>query len=101
MEMKRYQAGIEDFEKADSLVFGISTDDLEQNKKFAESLNLDFSLLSDTEGSVASKYGVLIEGRNMAKRVTFVIGQDGKIAYVAEGAEAMDPTKAAEACDKL
>ncbi len=99
--MKQYQAGIDEFTENDALVFGISTDALSKNKEFAESLNLDFPLLSDEEGSVAKAYGVLIEGRNMANRVTFVVGKDGKIAYIAQGKEAMDPTAAVSACSQL
>ncbi len=99
--MKRYQSGISDFTESDSLVFGISTDALEENTRFAESLDLDFVLLSDEDGTVANEYGVLMEGRTMAKRTTFVIDKEGKIAYVAEGREAMDPTAAASACAKL
>ncbi len=99
--MKRYQSGISEFTKSDSLVLGISTDELARNQEFATSLDLAFPLLSDHDGSVAKKYGVLIEGGSMAKRTTFVVGKDGKIAYIAEGGEAMDPTAAASACSQL
>ena len=101
MQMKGYQAGISEFSEASSAVFGISTDDQARNTEFAESLDLEFVLLSDTKGEVASAYGVHLEGPNMAKRVTFVVGQDKKIAYVGEGREAMDPNFAAGACAKL
>ena len=99
--MKRYQSGISDFIESDSIVFGISTDELARNQEFADSLELDFVLLSDEDGAVARDYGVLMEGPNMAKRTTFIVGKDGKIAYIAEGREAMDPTAAAGACSKL
>ena len=101
MEMKRYQGGISDFLEHDALVFGISTDPLERNQEFAESLGLEFPLLSDEDGTVARRYGVLREGSKMASRTTFVIGRDGKIAYVARGGAAMDPNAAAGACAKL
>lgn len=99
--MKGYQAGISDFTGNDSVVFGISTDALETNKEFAESLDLEFILLSDVEGAVADSYGVLIEGRNMANRTTFVVDKDGKIAFVEEGMGALDPASAAGACASL
>ncbi len=60
--------------------FAASVDDAETNKKFAESLNLDYPILSDPETSVAEAYGVLREG--YAARHTFYIGADGKILYV-------------------
>jgi peroxiredoxin Q/BCP len=99
--MKRYQSGISEFTESDALVFGISTDELARNQEFAKSLDLGFALLSDQDGTVAREYGVLMEGASMAKRTTFVVGKDGKIAFIAEGREAMDPTAAASACSKL
>ena len=99
--MKRYQSGISDFTESDSVVFGISTDEIAKNIEFADSLKLDFVLLSDKDGAVASEYGALMDGPKFAKRVTFVVGKDGKIAHVAEGRDAMDPTITASACSKL
>ena len=43
--------------------FTISTDDAETNRKFAESLNLDYPILSDPGKHVAKAYGVVHEGR--------------------------------------
>ena len=98
--MNAYQAGASDFTDNDAVVFGISTDKLEDNKKFAESLNLEFLLLSDEDGAVAKQYGVLMDGRNFAKRATFVIDTAGKVAHFEEGMGAMDPAGAAGACAK-
>jgi len=42
--MTGYQAGISKFTDSDSVVFGISTDPLQRNKDFAESLKLEFAL---------------------------------------------------------
>ena len=99
--MQGYQAGIQNFTDTNSVVFGISTDPLETNKKFAESLSLEFAILSDEDGAVAKKYDVLMPERKMASRATFVIGKDGKIAHVEEGVDAIDPAGAANACGKL
>ena len=99
--MKGYQAGISQFIDADAVVFGISTDTLQVNKDFAESLDLEFALLSDEDGAVARSYGVLMAGRNFAKRATFVIDRQGKIAHFEEGMGAMDPAGAARACSGL
>ena len=89
-----------DFAGADAQVLGISMDDLETQKKFAESLSSPFPLLSDPEGKVVEAYGVAggMGPVKMAKRVTFVIGKDGKVQSVFEGAEALDPTGALSAC---
>ena len=102
MEMKGYQAGISDFVDSDSIVFGISADKLEDNKKFAAELELDFALLSDVDAAVINQYGGTMEQyAGLAKRVTYVVGKDGKVAYIGEGGEAMDPTGAQSACQGL
>ena len=99
MEMKGYQAGISDFTGSDSIVFGISADNLEDNRKFAAELELDFALLSDVDAKVINQYGGTMEQYDgLARRVTYVVGKDGKVAYIAEGREAMDPTGAKDAC---
>ncbi len=98
--MQGYQAGIQQFTSTDSVVFGVSTDPLDTNKKFAESLSLEFAILSDEGGAVSKSYGVLNE-RMMSNRTTFVIGKDGKIAHVESGGAAIDPAGAAAACSRL
>ena len=57
-------------------------DDEETNRKFAESLGLDFPILSDPGKEVAKAYGVLIPGVGLANRWTFYVGADGKILEV-------------------
>jgi peroxiredoxin Q/BCP len=54
----------------------------EDNKKFAESLGLDFPILSDPGKHVASAYGVVTPERQFAQRWTYFIGVDGKILYI-------------------
>src|ERR1700733_4949646 len=46
-EMGGYQESLQKFETADTQVFGISTDNTPSQKKFAESLNVNFPILSD------------------------------------------------------
>jgi len=62
--------------------FAASVDTPEDNRKFAESLGLDFPLLSDPAKQVASAYGVVTPERQFAQRWTFYIGVDGKILYI-------------------
>jgi len=73
---------------ADAQVLGVSMDDLETQKRFAESLGLPFPLLADA-------------AEGYAKRVTFVIGKDGRVQAVFEGAQALDPQGALTACREL
>jgi len=62
--------------------FAASVDTPEDNRKFAESLGLDFPILSDPGKKVASAYGVVTPERQVAFRWTFYIGTDGKILHI-------------------
>jgi len=62
--------------------FTASVDTPETNKKFAESLEVDYPILSDPDKTVARSYGVLAGDRQYASRWTFYIGKDGKILYI-------------------
>ncbi|WP_227718110.1 MULTISPECIES: peroxiredoxin [Microbulbifer] len=66
----------------DVAYFMASTDELEDNTKFAEEMKADFPLLSDPSGEVAEAYGVKMPVLNMAKRVTIYIGKDGNVLKI-------------------
>jgi peroxiredoxin Q/BCP len=57
-------------------------DTAETNKKFADSLELDYPILSDPGKEIAKAYGVIIGDKAYASRWTFYIGKDGKILYI-------------------
>ncbi len=63
------------FEKNGIKVFGVSYDDTQSHKKFAEKYDLPFTLLSDTDKSVSEAYGA--KGFFMASRKTFLIDEQG------------------------
>jgi peroxiredoxin Q/BCP len=62
--------------------FTASVDPSDVNKKFAESLELDYPILSDPGKDVARAYGTVVGERTTASRWTFYIGKDGKILYI-------------------
>lgn len=66
-------------------VFGISTDSTFSHREFADQENLEFPLLSDSDGTVADDYGVLADEinshRRVANRSVFLVGRDGAISY--------------------
>ena len=62
--------------------YAASVDDAETNKKFAESLDLDYPILSDPTKETASAFGVLAYEGKYAARHTFYIGADGKILFI-------------------
>jgi peroxiredoxin Q/BCP len=59
--------------------FSVSVDTPETNKAFAQSLGLDYPLLSDPSKEVAKAYGVVDVDQPFASRWTFYIARDGKI----------------------
>jgi len=63
-------------------ILGVSLDDAESHKAFAENHGLPFPLLADVDGDAATAYGVKTRmfGMTVAKRQTFIIGPDGIIA---------------------
>jgi peroxiredoxin Q/BCP len=61
--------------------FMASVDPLEQNKGFAEQEKADFPLLSDPSKETAKAYGVL-NANGMARRWTFYVDKEGKIASI-------------------
>ena len=81
VEAQSFRDGKADFAQAGATVIGVSLDSIESHKQFAENHDLEFPLLADVEGEIAAKYGVDTEG-GYARRVTFVIDPEGKIAEV-------------------
>ena len=72
----------EAFREVDAEIIGISSDDVESHKKFAEKYRLTYTLLSDTDGKVRKLFGVpsdlfgLLPGR-----VTYVINKQGIVIH--------------------
>ena len=62
--------------------FAASTDSERKNRAFAESLELDYPILSDPGKEVARAYGVLRVLGMLTARRTFYIGRDGTILHV-------------------
>ena len=62
--------------------FSVSVDTPETNKSFAQSLGVDYPLLSDPTKAVAKAYGVVDDDQPFAARWTFFIGLDGRIMYI-------------------
>jgi peroxiredoxin Q/BCP len=73
-----------DLAKDNVEVIGVSFDSAESHKQFIAKYNLNFTLLADTDGKIADLYGTRMAGKNMDNRVSFLIGQDGKIAHVTD-----------------
>ena len=70
------------FRERGAVILGVSLDDVESHKEFAEKYSLPFSLLSDAEAEVADQYGVVMNLgiTKLARRQSFLIAPDGTIA---------------------
>jgi peroxiredoxin Q/BCP len=70
------------FRDLNAQIIGVSLDDAESHKEFAEKHGLPFPLLADIEGTTSTAYGVKTRmfGMTVAKRQTFLIDPDGNIA---------------------
>jgi len=69
------------FEELGAVVYGLSTDDVKSQAQFVKQQELNFQLLSDPDGSMASKYDILWRGA-YTKRVTFVIDPKGVLRAI-------------------
>lgn len=75
---------IAELKKQNVEVIGVSFDAPDSHQKFIAKYNLNFPLIADTDGKIADAYGVRMLGRKMARRVSFLIGLDGKIVHVTD-----------------
>jgi peroxiredoxin Q/BCP len=81
-ECKSLRANGAEIRKFDVAYFTASCDDPEENKRFAESLELDYPVLSDPKRKTAAAYGVVKDSKGNPARRTFYIGKDGKILHL-------------------
>ncbi len=77
-----------ELQKENVQVIGVSFDSEGSHQKFIADYHLNFPLLADTDGKIADTYGVRMRGRDMARRVSFLIGLDGKIKHVTDSPSA-------------
>lgn len=68
-------------------VVGVSTDDVAKQCAFAEKYALPFPLWADHSRTIAQTYGVL-DPRGKARRVTFLLDPDGKVAEIVDDRKA-------------
>lgn len=70
-------------------VLAVSLDDVKSHAAFAKKYHAPFPMLADTSHHVAGEYGVLTSmmGIHYAKRTTFIIDPQGRIAKVYAGVD--------------
>ena len=76
------------FEQKGAMVFGVSVDPVKSHDKFVEKFKLPFMLLADVDKRIVNAYSVWGQKSFLGKkymaihRVTFLIGQDGRIKKI-------------------
>jgi len=84
IEARGFNDLVAQFAVAETEVIGVSTDDATSHARFARQEGLRFSLGTDPDGGLAKVFGAanrLVFGI-VARRVTFLIEKDGRIARV-------------------
>ena len=82
LEAHSLSSAYKDLKALGVTVYGVSVQDPKSHKSFCSKEGIPYTLLADTEKKMAAAYGVLIPGVGIANRVTYLIGADGKVAYI-------------------
>jgi peroxiredoxin Q/BCP len=79
---------VDEFEKEEAVILGVSKDSIKSHQRFKQKHNLPFTLLSDPEGKVLELYGVWkkksMYGRTFmgVERTTFLINENGDVKKI-------------------
>jgi peroxiredoxin Q/BCP len=89
MEAHKFQADLPTYEKDNAVILGVSVDSVNSHQQFCTRDGLSFKLLSDTQKTTVAQYGSLgnYMGLKIARRNTFLIDPDGRIARVWTGVD--------------
>ena len=92
-EARAFNEALDALAAEGAVVLGISADDVERHKKFAEKLGLKFPLLADPEKKVIQAYGAWgtknLYGKKVegTMRYTYVIDPEGRIVKIIKRAK--------------
>jgi peroxiredoxin Q/BCP len=74
-----------EFEELNTIVLGVSPDDVDSHQNFISKFDLNMPLLADTDQNVCKAYGVWKDrggGRLGVERSTFVIDTEGNLSQI-------------------
>jgi peroxiredoxin Q/BCP len=95
-----FRDNLPEFEATETVVLGVSPDDVSSHRKFRDKYKLNFPLLADPEHQVAAAYGAWGKKRMYGReyegilRTTFVIDRDGRVERVYEKVKPADHAEA-------
>ncbi|MCS6913014.1 MAG: peroxiredoxin [Myxococcota bacterium] len=82
LETRRFRDAYEDLRSLGAEVIGVSGDSHERQCAFAAAQGVTFPLVGDSDHAIAKSYDVLWPLFSLARRVTYVIDEDGRIEAV-------------------
>lgn len=88
IEANEFNALLDDFAAENTVILGVSKDSVASHDKFCGKFDLNFALVSDTEGTLCEAYGTWVEksmyGRKYMgiDRATFLIDEQGTIRSI-------------------
>ena len=84
IEAHSFQSDIDKYTQKNTVILGVSVDDVNSHKSFCAKEGLNFKLLADSSHAVVQKYGSVMkyEGMTIAARNTFLIDPSGVIRKV-------------------
>ena len=83
IEAHEFAAAIEKFQALGALVVGVSTDDIETLSKFSSQVcQGKFPVASDESRAITQSFDAVMQTRpDFANRISYVIAQDGSVAF--------------------
>ena len=106
-QAQAFRDSLDDFAAAGTRIVGISKDSVASHDKFKEKQNLNFTLVSDGDGTLCEAFGVWVEKSMYGKkymgieRATFLADRDGivrrvwrKVKVTGHAAEVLEAVRA-------
>jgi len=84
-QMESLEAKKDEFNKLNTVAFGLSVDSVPCKKEWAESLKIEHTqLLCDfwKHGEVAKLYGIFIEKKGISERTNIIIDENQKVVFI-------------------
>lgn len=85
-EAAQFDAELDTYREAGVTVYGVSTDDVDSHRSFADEQGIDFELLADPTGEIADAFDVERQPSGATERTTFVLA-DGEVKAVYTGVD--------------
>ena len=85
-EAQQFNRELETYDEAGVEVYGVSVDDVDSHRRFAENYDLEFDLLADPDREVADAFEVEEGPGGTTSRTTFVV-RNGEIHRVYENVD--------------